>query len=70
MADFVNTQDKVAIFVIEGARLLHGINDMHDKTTSLSSSYFTLCGYQVVYLNHQIYSVKRDIIMKEIYKNI
>ena len=37
MADFVNTQDKVAIFVIEGARLLYGINDMHDKTTSLSS---------------------------------
>lgn len=52
MADFVNVDEKVALFIIEGARLMHGINDIHDATTRLSSSYFTLEGYKVVYVNH------------------
>lgn len=52
MADFVNIQDKIAVFVIDSSRLMLGINDILNDTSRLSISYFNKHGYKVVQVNH------------------
>lgn len=55
MADLADPEGKVAIFILDASRYLHGANSIPDYHTRMSREFFVSRGYKVLVVDHKYY---------------